>query len=574
MNFDLYMRRLGIPNEKNLLLSEGNHNVHRSKRRLDLEWIEHEMLNLKKPRRDTLNNKPKLILSIETSCDESSASILSFHSTEQSSHKQCSAPLATQHPKILSNVVHSQIQHTNLGGVVPEIAAREHEKHIHSVVKEALSQANVSLEEIDYFSATCGPGLIGGIIVGVTFAKTLATIFQKPFIPVNHLVGHALAPRIQAHNISYEYKKSKRDMESLSESLLEYSQNEELLADSSSVHSASGDSSSEYSVSRNSESKTSTSTTSPLKNPLKDSIPILFPYLLLLISGGHCQIVLVKDAMTYEIIGETLDDALGETFDKVAKLLGLPYPGGKYIEEYAKNGNENAFEFPMPMIHSKDCNMSFSGLKTAVRMQIEKDRERYKEYRENHETSDDSETSQNYNNSQLNSTTNTHDTHKKHDFMTKQYISDIAASFSKAATNVLIRKISKAIKLSQEKILCPTKIQEIQNAQGNQFKNTQDDDKEDIANNKEQNEKNANNHNRIQYVVISGGVAANNYIYSMMKKVVEGEYNMKFVAPISHLCTDNGAMIAWATYEMITAGYAHDDINFVPKPRWNLEDVD
>ena len=323
------------------------------------------------------------------------------------------------------------------------------------MVEEALEQSNISISDIDYFTATSGPGLIGGLVVGVTFTKTLAMLANKPFIAVNHLAGHALAARIEPHNIKYNYKQSKRDL-----------------------------------------SKINTSTE---QNNLQ------FPYLLVLISGGHCQLIVVKSAIDYEVLGETLDDALGETFDKVARLLDMPYPGGKYIEEAAKNGNENVFDFPRPIIHEKNenaCNFSFSGLKTAVRIAVEK-------YRLLHQIS-------NFNDTSLH----------KH----QQYAFDICACFQKSITSVLIKKITNAIGKCNKKNINPTSI------------------------------------------VISGGVAANDYIYQNLCKNLN-KYNIK--VPITHLCTDNAAMIAWAAYEMISAELykTRNDILFVPKPRWSLEDI-
>ena len=200
--------------------------------------------------------------------------------------------------RILSNIVWSQLEHEAYGGVVPEIAARAHMEHIENVINRAITEAGVSLSEIDAVAATAGPGLIGGVIVGVMTAKAIASVAKKPFIAVNHLEGHALTVR------------------------------------------------------------------------LTDSVP--FPYLLLLVSGGHCQFLIVSGVGKYQKLGGTIDDALGEAYDKTAKMLGLGYPGGAAVEAAAKNGDPNAYKLPLPL-HGRDgCDLSFSGLKTAVRLQIEK----------------------------------------------------------------------------------------------------------------------------------------------------------------------------------------------------------
>ncbi len=220
------------------------------------------------------------ILGIETSCDETAAAII------------------TSEREILSNVVLSQIdEHQPYGGVVPEIAARSHLDHIDHVVKKALSDAKLTLTDMDAIAATGGPGLIGGVIVGVMTGKALASVAGKPFIAVNHLEGHALTAR------------------------------------------------------------------------LAGDVP--FPFLLLLVSGGHCQFLAVEGVGKYKKLGGTVDDALGEAFDKTAKMMGLPYPGGPEVEQLAKSGNERAYNFPIPLKGREGCDFSFSGLKTAVRMKIE-----------------------------------------------------------------------------------------------------------------------------------------------------------------------------------------------------------
>lgn len=216
------------------------------------------------------------VLGIESSCDETAAAVV------------------TDKKEILSNIIYSQItEHKQFGGVVPEIAARAHLDKIDTVVNAALSNAQVSLDDIDAVAGTCGPGLIGGIIVGSVFAKTLAMTKNIPFIAVNHIEAHALSARLTSD--------------------------------------------------------------------------IQFPYLLFLMSGGHCQICIMHDIDRFEIIGSTLDDSIGESFDKVSKMLGFGYPGGPIIETNAKIGNRDRFDLPRPICRAKSCDFSFSGLKTAVR---------------------------------------------------------------------------------------------------------------------------------------------------------------------------------------------------------------
>ena len=217
-----------------------------------------------------------LVLGIESSCDETAAAVVAGDG------------------RILSNVVLSQLDdHRAYGGVVPEIAARAHVSHLDGLIKRALDEAGVALADVDAVAATAGPGLIGGVIVGLTTAKALALGAGKPLIGINHLEGHALTPRL-----------------------------------------VSG---------------------------------VAFPYLLLLVSGGHCQLLAVEGIGRYRRLGTTIDDAVGEAFDKVAKMLGLGYPGGPAVERAAEAGDPARFSLPRPMIGRPGCDFSFSGLKTAVR---------------------------------------------------------------------------------------------------------------------------------------------------------------------------------------------------------------
>ena len=223
-----------------------------------------------------------IVLGIETSCDETSVAIV----------KKKNRLLLGD---VLSQVTLSQIEkHKKFGGVVPELASREHSNTLSYLVKKAIKKSGVFLSEIDAFAATVGPGLLGGLIVGSNYAKTLALTTKKPFIAVNHLQGHILVTR--------------------------------------------------------------------MKQKVK------FPFLCLLVSGGHTQLLLVRKSNDFELIGETLDDALGEAFDKVAKLLGYSYPGGPIIEKLASKAKKKInFNLPEPLIYNDNFNFSFSGIKTATR---------------------------------------------------------------------------------------------------------------------------------------------------------------------------------------------------------------
>lgn len=212
------------------------------------------------------------ILAIESSCDDTSAAVI-------------------VDGKVLSNYICTQKVHEQYGGVVPELASRDHQKNIVPVVEVAMKQANISWNEIDAVACTTAPGLIGSLLIGVSFAKGLALSLNKPLIAVNHMKAHVMA------------------------------------------------------------------------NFLNEEMPS-FPFLCLTVSGGHTQIVLVKDYLDMEVIGVTTDDAAGEAFDKTAKILGLPYPGGPLIDKYAVGGDPKRFKFPEPKIPGYD--FSFSGLKTAI----------------------------------------------------------------------------------------------------------------------------------------------------------------------------------------------------------------
>ncbi len=221
---------------------------------------------------------PVTILGIETSCDETAAAVLR---------------LGEGQAEILSDVIYSQVDdHSPYGGVVPEIAARAHADIADHIVDRALIEAGTSLGDLDGIAATCGPGLIGGVMVGMMTGKALAMAADKPFIPINHLEGHALSPRLAA--------------------------------------------------------------------------PCAFPYLLLLVSGGHCQFILVKALGEYLRLGTTIDDAAGEAFDKLAKTLDLGFPGGPAVEKAAASGDPDRYTLPRPLLNRTDLNFSFAGLKTAA----------------------------------------------------------------------------------------------------------------------------------------------------------------------------------------------------------------
>lgn len=348
-----------------------------------------------------MNNNTLTVLGIETSCDETAAAIVQRTSDGQGT--------------ILSNIINSQIEkHKKYGGVVPEIAARSHISVIENVIKSSLNDAKLSFNDINAIAVTAGPGLKGGLLVGLTTAKALSMARGIPLIGVNHLEAHALTIRL--------IKK------------------------------------------------------------------IEFPYLLLLVSGGHTQILIVNDVGKYERLGTTIDDAVGEAYDKVAKLLNLGYPGGPIVEEQAKRGDSKKIKFPRPLIYSGDLNFSFSGLKTAVRREIEKSIP-----------------------------------------LTKHDAENICSSFQDAVISVIINKLEGSIKLF--KIKNP--------------KITKPD------------------------VVIAGGVASNKTIYNSINNL-STKFGVTLHVPPQGLCTDNGAMVAWAGAERFSKNHI-DNLSIEVKPRWPLD---
>jgi len=344
-----------------------------------------------------------LILGIETSCDETAAAVV--------------AREADGTGQILSNVVRTQLdEHKAFGGVVPEIAARSHVQWLDHIVAQALDVANVNYKDIDGVAATAGPGLIGGVLVGLTTAKAIAKAIYKPLIAINHLEGHVLTARL-THNTP-------------------------------------------------------------------------FPYLLLLVSGGHSQFVLVRDVGDYERWGTTIDDALGEAFDKVAKMLNLGFPGGPKVEEWAKKGDPLRFKFPRPLLREKRLDFSFSGLKTAVRLAAEDAAP-----------------------------------------LSDQDVADICASFQTAVVGVLQKRCGQALERYKEEL------------PGEPIR-----------------------------LVVAGGVAANQKIGVALEQVAT-EYGAELIVPPMKLCTDNGAMIAWAGAERLVRGQV-DKSNFSARPRWPLDSED
>ncbi len=338
------------------------------------------------------------ILGIETTCDETAAAIVE-RGADGRGH-------------ILSNEVLSQIEdHAAYGGVVPEIAARAHVEVMDVLVKRALAGAGLKLSDMDGIAAAAGPGLIGGVMVGLTTAKALALVTQKPFLAVNHLEAHALSPR------------------------------------------------------------------------LTDGVD--FPYLLLLASGGHTQLLVVKGVGDYLRLGTTIDDAIGEAFDKVAKMLGLPYPGGPQVERLALEGDAKRFNLPRPLIGRKEPNFSLSGLKTAVRVEAEKIAP-----------------------------------------LSEQDVRDLCASFQRAIVESIIDRTRMAFERLNDLQIPVTAL------------------------------------------VIAGGVAANSAIRAGLESLATLK-KLPLIAPPPALCTDNGAMIAWAGLERLSLGLT-DGLDFAPRARWPL----
>ena len=244
----------------------------------------------------SLTNKDNIILGIESSCDDTSAAII-------------------KNGQLLSNIVAGQKVHEQYGGVVPELASRAHQQHIIPVVDTAIKKAGIELKQLSAIAFTKGPGLLGSLLVGTSFAKALSLALNTPLIDVNHMQGHVLAHFVDV----------KKD-----------------------------------------------NTFNPPK----------FPFICLTVSGGHTQLLLVKDYLNMEVVGETIDDAAGEAFDKAAKILGLPYPGGPLIDKHAKDGNPEAFYFTTPK--KNGYHYSFSGLKTQFLYFLQKNKKSDPDFITNH----------------------------------------------------------------------------------------------------------------------------------------------------------------------------------------------
>ncbi len=349
-----------------------------------------------------------LCLGIESSCDETSAASVDSDRN------------------ILAHIIYSQIpEHQKYGGVVPELAARAHILAIDEVVRRTLATAGKTMNDIDVVAATAGPGLIGGVLIGWMAATGIAQATGKPLVAVNHLEGHALAPRLHAA-------------------------------------SAAGAS---------------------LKNGVE------FPYLLMLASGGHCQILLVRGVGRYELIGQTLDDSAGEAFDKVAKMLGLGYPGGPVVDARAANGNAARFKFPRPLCDKPGCDFSFSGIKTAARTMLDREPAPYSD----------------------------------------GFINDFCASFQASVVDCITNRLANAMDDARVRAAMPKTL------------------------------------------VVAGGVAKNSAIRAALERLA-AEHGMLFAAPPMNLCTDNGAMIAWAGLENYRAGRVVD-APVAPRPRWPLTEL-
>ncbi len=341
-----------------------------------------------------------LVLGIETSCDETAAAVVAGDR------------------RILSNVVLSQIEdHRPYGGVVPEIAARAHIDHLDDLIRRAMDEAGIAFKDLSAVAATAGPGLIGGVMVGLMTGKAIAAAANLPFIGVNHLEGHALSVRL-----------------------------------------------------------------------VED---VAFPYLLLLVSGGHCQLLVVEGPGRYRRLGTTIDDAAGEAFDKTAKMLGLGFPGGPAVERAARQGDPARFPLPAPMVGRPGADFSFSGLKTAVRRELE----------------------------------------KLGRAPTAQEKADLAAAFQNALTLALVDRTAQAMLMFRE----VTGIAEPATPP----------------------------------LVVAGGVAANSHIRAALESLAR-DRAFRLVAPPPRLCTDNGAMIAWAGIERLKLGHS-DPLDLAARARWPLD---
>ncbi|MBA4779655.1 MAG: tRNA (adenosine(37)-N6)-threonylcarbamoyltransferase complex transferase subunit TsaD [Pseudomonadota bacterium] len=364
-----------------------------------------------------------IILGIESSCDESAAALIGSDRT------------------VLAHRLAGQEEaHKPYGGVVPEIAARAHVQVLTPLIEAALKDAGLALDDVDAIAATAGPGLIGGVMVGLVTAKALAMAAGKPLIAVNHLEGHALSPR---------------------------------LADAS----------------------------------------LEFPYLLLLVSGGHCQILRVDGVGQYRRLATTIDDAAGEAFDKTAKILGLGYPGGPRVEALARTGDPKAVPLPRPLLGSAEPHFSFAGLKSAVLRAAQSGAHRPE---------------------------------------------DIAAGFQQAVVDCLVDRLERALAKSSSSPpppFVPSVSRDLSQPSGITSL--------DFARDKR------NLETRPKTLVVAGGVAANGAIRAALEALA-ARNDMGFVAPPLWLCTDNAAMIGWAGAERFALGLT-DPLDIAARPRWPLD---
>jgi N6-L-threonylcarbamoyladenine synthase len=342
-----------------------------------------------------------LVLGIETTCDETAAAIVRRRHDGRG--------------EILGNIVLSQSsEHAAYGGVVPEIAARAHVEVLDLTIAKAMVEARTSFAALDGVAAAAGPGLIGGVIVGLTMAKAIALVLEKPLVAVNHLEAHALTAR------------------------------------------------------------------------LTDGVQ--FPYCLFLVSGGHTQIVAVLEVGKYVRLGTTLDDAVGEAFDKTAKLLGLGYPGGPEVEREAARGEAARFVLPRPMHGREEPDFSLSGLKTALRLEAEKIAP-----------------------------------------LSDQDVADLCAAFQRAVVDIVADRALAGLRVFRRRFGAPTAL------------------------------------------VVAGGVAVNRAIRRALETVA-ATAGTALVAPPAALCTDNGAMVAWAGAERILRGMT-DSLAASPRARWPLDET-
>ena len=342
-----------------------------------------------------------VVLGIETTCDETAAAVVQRPEAGRGN--------------ILSNIVLSQIDaHAPFGGVVPEIAARAHVETLDLIIAKAMAEAGCGFADLDGIAVAAGPGLIGGVIVGLTTAKAIALVREKPLIAVNHLEAHALTAR------------------------------------------------------------------------LTDDTP--FPYCLFLASGGHTQIVAVLGVGRYLRLGTTADDAIGEAFDKTAKLLGLSYPGGPQVEKLAAAGVADRFALPRPMLGRPHADFSLSGLKTALRLEAEKIAP-----------------------------------------LSDQDVRDLCAAFQQSVVETVADRLRAGLRIFRQRHGAPTAL------------------------------------------VAAGGVAANEAIRQALGAVAF-EAGTALVVPPPALCTDNGAMIAWAGAERLALNLT-DTLDTAPQARWPLESV-